>query len=279
MAISAQSLVQSECVADSTAIEPGKPFTVALHLRIADNWHVYWLNPGDAGAATTLKITVPDGFTVSAVQYPVPEKLAIPGGLTIFAYEKEALFTATITPPRNLAGLTSVPISAAAAWCVCDPQQCLLGKKTLQLNLPLAGAGPVADAGAKPANVALFAAWRSRLPADSDQTFASIDITPGDQSDTEKLAFTWKTAPPAANFSFLPAPYNDLNIQDLGAQSNGRTTVVTLKIDPVQGISPTSSTINGVLAYYGTGGPPSGVAVTLNRLKLRLPLPATAAGQ
>ena len=39
-------------VTDTDAIQPGKPFRVALRLRMADGWHTYWKNPGDAGVAS-----------------------------------------------------------------------------------------------------------------------------------------------------------------------------------------------------------------------------------
>ena len=40
--------VEAELVAEKTAIEPGKPFTVALRLKMQEHWHTYWRNPGDS---------------------------------------------------------------------------------------------------------------------------------------------------------------------------------------------------------------------------------------
>jgi len=134
-------LVQAELVAETKAVQAGHPFRVGLHLTIADGWHVYWINPGDAGAATTFKLTIPDGFTVGPVQYPVPENLPQPGGLTVYAYEHELLLTATVTPPTDLNGASSIPISAAAGWCVCTPEKCVLGKAKLSLDLAVVPGG------------------------------------------------------------------------------------------------------------------------------------------
>ena len=37
-------------VSETDAIQPGQPFRIGLNLRMADGWHTYWKNPGDAGA-------------------------------------------------------------------------------------------------------------------------------------------------------------------------------------------------------------------------------------
>ena len=37
-------------VSEAAAIAPGQPFRVALEQILARGWHIYWTNPGDAGA-------------------------------------------------------------------------------------------------------------------------------------------------------------------------------------------------------------------------------------
>jgi DsbC/DsbD-like thiol-disulfide interchange protein len=260
-----ENLVKADFLADTTAVLAGRPFTIGLHLQIADGWHVYWTNPGDAGAPTTLKITVPAGYTVGPVQYPVPEKLPLPGGLVVYAYEKELLLTAVITPPGDLKG-SAATISAAAGWCVCNPDECVLGKRKLELELP-SGEG-------QPANTDLFAAWRSRMPVSFDEIFSRLQVGfPIDgivRRNEPTLTFTWRNDPPASSFQWLPGPSADLNVQSALQNTIGHTTSVGLKITPVQGIVPTSSTISGILAYYQAGQPPRGVAVILDRETMQL---------
>ena len=43
-------------VSDTDAVQPGTPFRVGLRLRMADGWHTYWKNPGDAGVPPELTI-------------------------------------------------------------------------------------------------------------------------------------------------------------------------------------------------------------------------------
>jgi len=265
-------LVQAELVAETKAVQAGHPFRVGLHLTIADGWHVYWINPGDAGAATTFKLTIPDGFTVGPVQYPVPENLPQPGGLTVYAYEHELLLTATVTPPTDLNGASSIPISAAAGWCVCTPEKCVLGKAKLSLDLAV-GTGR-----SQPDNSDLFTAWQPRFPVSSDSSISSTDwemarsARPGSAL-RATVGFTWRNDPPAGNLVWLPGPSEDLIVKAGDVQTIGRVSKLSLKVLPIQGISPTSSTFGGVLAYYVAGKPAAGVVVSIDRQKLGLPVP------
>jgi thiol:disulfide interchange protein DsbD len=251
----------AELLADTTAVAAGRPFTVGLLLHIDDGWHVYWINPGDAGGPTTLKLTLPPGFTVGPVQYPVPEILPQPGGLTVYAYEKEVMLMATVTPPNDLKGVASVPITAAAGWCVCTTEVCILGKQRLDLTLPVAGDAPAAKRAA--ANGAVFAAWRERLPLAARDVFSSVQ-TQG------TVNFTWKAGPPASELQWIPGPSDDLTVKAAGIRTVGKITNLSLDIEPIQGIAATSSTISGILAYHGAGGQPGGVAVTLDRQTMEL---------
>jgi DsbC/DsbD-like thiol-disulfide interchange protein len=257
-AASTDDLVQAELVAGTSAVEAGKPFEVGLRLHIADGWHVYWTNPGDAGAATTFKLSLPPGYTVGAVEYPVPEKLPQPGGLVVYAYEKELLLTATITPPADLGQATVVPIFADAGWCVCDPEQCVLGKKSLQLNLQV-GHG-------SPANGELLAAWNSRLPQPPDAAFTRWGFNGSGNADElyETVVMFWRADPPA-DLQWLPGSIADLTFKSANLKTEGRTTQLHLVYDRIQGIPLTSSTISGVLAYHKKQVEPAGgVGVTFD---------------
>src|SRR5580704_2062511 len=58
-------------VTETDAMQPGTPFRVALRLRLADGWHTYWKNPGDAGVAPEFTI---DGVTASPIDWPTPSR-------------------------------------------------------------------------------------------------------------------------------------------------------------------------------------------------------------
>ena len=148
-------LVQASLVADSSAIVPGKPFTVGLLLRMVPNWHTYWKFPGDAGIPTEMKWNLPPGWKVGEIQWPIPLILKEPGDIQIYGYHDEVLLLQEITPPASLTEST-VKLSADANWLVCE-KICIPGSAKLQIELPVAAQNA-------PANEELFAHYRRALP-------------------------------------------------------------------------------------------------------------------
>jgi DsbC/DsbD-like thiol-disulfide interchange protein len=255
-----ENLVQAELLADVAAVQPGKPFTLGVRLHIADGWHVYWTNPGDAGAPTTFKLQLPPGFTAGPVQYPVPEKLTVPPGLTVYAYPKEVMLMVTVTPPAAL-DQSTITIPAKAGWCVCSDQMCVLGKREFGISLPVA-------AGPQPDNQGLFASWRSRLPISADQAFSAIgpffNISSNSHEIVGDIALTWRNAPPTSDIQWLPGPRDDLITKPTEVKTDGQASRFHLTLDQVEGIPQTTSKISGILAYYVPGQPPRGVALDLD---------------
>ena len=80
-------------VTETDAMQPGKPFRVALRLRLADGWHTYWKNPGDAGVAPDLTI---EGVTQSPIDWPTPRRVA-EGPVMTYAYTGEVLLPVKVT--------------------------------------------------------------------------------------------------------------------------------------------------------------------------------------
>jgi thiol:disulfide interchange protein len=109
----------------------GKPFYVALHLHMDPGWHTYWINPGDAGLATTIKWTLPSGWKAGPIQWPTPEDHSM-GPLTTYGYGGDVYLLTTITPASD-AGATPETIHAHATWLVCQ-EACIPGKGDLTLT-------------------------------------------------------------------------------------------------------------------------------------------------
>src|SRR5437867_1596544 len=148
-------LVEPELLADTTAVVPGKPFTVGLLLRMAPGWHTYWKFSGDAGLPTELKWKLPPGWKISEIQWPIPLKTIDPGDIQTYGYVDEVLLMQEITPPAKVDG-SSAKLSADASWLVCE-KICIPGSATLQMELPV-------SATSQPANTDLFTRDRSLLP-------------------------------------------------------------------------------------------------------------------
>jgi len=122
----------AELIPEATTVQPGRPLDVALHLHSDPGWHTYWINPGDAGLATTITWTLPPGFTAGPIQWPTPEKHNM-GPLITYGYEGDVYLLTTITPPKS-----DLPqhfdVKAKASWLVCQ-EECIPGKAELTLTL------------------------------------------------------------------------------------------------------------------------------------------------
>jgi thiol:disulfide interchange protein len=133
--------VTAELISETTYVTPGKPFLVALHLHMDPDWHTYWINPGDAGLATTITWTLPPGFTAGPIQWPTPEIHKM-GPETTYGYGGDVYLLTTITPSMfapttvisNGGGLGRFGIKAKATWLVCQ-EECIPGKAELDLKL------------------------------------------------------------------------------------------------------------------------------------------------
>ncbi|MBU3665241.1 MAG: thiol:disulfide interchange protein [Chthoniobacterales bacterium] len=155
-------LVEASLVADTTAIVPGRPFRLGLHLRMAPGWHTYWENPGDSGLATTFDLELPAGFEAGPVSWPLPQRLVEPGDIQVYAYRDEVLLVRTVTAPVTEA--REVEFRAKSTWLVCEAI-CIPGKAELNLALPVAP-------DAEPANAELFTKFTALVPSGQAPPFA-----------------------------------------------------------------------------------------------------------
>ena len=161
--------VNASLVGETSAVTPGKPFTVGILLKINPGWHIYWQAAGEIGVPPHVKWELPAGFKAGALQWPLPTS-HLDGDFLNYVYEGEVMLLAEIEPPATLSG-GDVVLKAKADWQVCNVGTCTQGAANLSLKLSAAQPGAAANAD-------LFAKWRARLPR--------TDAPP---------AIVWKTAP------------------------------------------------------------------------------------
>src|SRR3954470_10939781 len=97
-----KTLVEAKLLADTTAVVPGKPFLVGWLLKMAPGWHTYWQFSGDAGLPTETKWTLPPGWKVSEIAWPLPHKMQDPGDIDTYGYADEVLLMQLVTPPATI---------------------------------------------------------------------------------------------------------------------------------------------------------------------------------
>lgn len=111
-------ITRATLMTDTLFIKAGTPFKLGILLEPQYGWHSYWENPGDAGLATDLTWTLPEGFTAGPTEWPVPERID-EGPLTIYGYHNTVLLPITVTPPQSLSDASEYHFKLKASWLIC----------------------------------------------------------------------------------------------------------------------------------------------------------------
>ena len=154
--------VKTSIVAETKAIEAGKPFTVGVRLEIKREWYIYWRFVGDIGVPTSVEWELPAGCKAGPLQWPLPHRHEAAGDFLNYVYEGETLLFAEITPPAELPA-SPVEIKAKLRWQVCNAEQCVPGNGNVALSLPVGAA--------ESDNADLFAKWRAQIPKTAGAPF------------------------------------------------------------------------------------------------------------
>lgn len=179
--------VEAQLLSSRSTIQPGVPFTLGLKFEIDDHWHTYWSNPGNTGVPTSLNLTLPEGFTAGPLLFPIPKRFVVDFGYNIieagFGYEKSVVHTIVVTPPADLAIAPPVTILAAAKWLMCNDKECVPGKATLSISLPVAESETPSDVaemvGKNLAKVPDLVDWKTDLSLDGESVSVTIATPEG----------------------------------------------------------------------------------------------------
>ncbi len=141
--------VQVELVADRNSFQPSdsdqRPVgKIGVKMHVEEGWHIYWENSGEAGQATQVDFTLPEGWREGPVEYPAPAKFIERGEIITYGYEGTLLLAEEVfNPPVVSKQLAPLTIRASASWLVCK-EICVPGSKELTLTIPISDEQPLA---------------------------------------------------------------------------------------------------------------------------------------
>ena len=96
---------------------------VGVRFDMAPGWHIYWVNPGESGMATSI-----DGG--GPVHYPGPERFQSPGDITNYGWGDHVVLL--LEPPERITPLQ-------IEWLACR-ETCILQDATVQVDPGLVNA-------------------------------------------------------------------------------------------------------------------------------------------
>jgi thiol:disulfide interchange protein len=237
-----RNITRASLVSEYTTITPGQPIHVGIVLAPeAGGWHTYWENPGDAGLATSLTWTLPDDFSASAIDWPVPQRIQ-EDKLVIYGYVGNVFLPVTIMPAATLDPSVSYAIKVKADWLVCE-NICIPESAELTLNLP------VSDTSVKSASASLFADARNNQPLPLTQAIAH---TASDTQRVLRLPFTNIDDKKIESAYFFPRQSHFIRYgseQTLAMDQDDLTLTIDKSEEPLE-----ASSIGGILAVTTQDG-------------------------
>ena len=233
--------------ADHEAVAPGQTIRLLLRFRMAEGWHTYWQNPGDAGGPPEIAWTLPEGASAGPLLFPAPHRIPYPPLLN-YGYTGAVAFPVSVTVPRGLSPGEVFTLQAEARWLICA-DICIPEEGAFRHDLPV-------EATPRPAaNAALFTGAEASLPRPSpfavrigfDGRSGAIEVTgPGLSPATLREAEFFPLDPALLSH---PAP------QPLAAREGS----FTLRLARGEGAVP--ATVEGVIAITDAAGVRSAYAV------------------
>lgn len=174
-----QHYVTFRILAERTQIKAGEEIWLAVEQSIAPDWHTYWKNPGDSGAAPRHDWELPEGFEIGEIQWPVPSRLPYPP-LMNFGYSGNVILLQKLTAPAALPeGEIKLRLATEVLVCkdICIPE---FGELDITLN---------AQEAMDEDNSAYFqqahsklpepVSWRADFLQNGEDLVVNIDLPPG----------------------------------------------------------------------------------------------------
>lgn len=222
------------------ALDRGGAAEAGIYFKLEPGWHVYWMNPGDAGEPPRVRWTLPAGITAGPLQFPAPKRLPL-GPLMDFGYEDEVLFPLTLNV-ANSASEAPAALHAKVSWLVCRGS-CIPEKTELEISRNVAE--PSGKSAPLEADAAVFQKFAERIPKPMPTTFRV-----GFQNNAGSIRLTVESGQRETEAAFFPAQadvFDNPAPQKVVATAKGLT--LDLKKDANLKASPAQ--LSGVIELSG----------------------------
>ncbi len=235
-----------------TGVEPGSSRSPAsprhvklgFFVELEPDWHIYWVNPGDAGLAPSVRWTLPPGFTAGPLRHPLPRK-SVEEGIVSFEHEGPVLLICDISPPATARPSDKWEAAAVLEWMACH-ESCIVGETAAKVLYP-------PDAAAREKGRALFERFAPRFPRPASEAGLAFETARAEFTGEEWRVETVLAGPRAAAVEdFFPYPVEDFVVvhSDISCRE-GR---IILPLTPSRGPGvPPPRTIRGLVIVDGAG--------------------------
>ncbi|MEM9571656.1 MAG: thioredoxin family protein [Pseudomonadota bacterium] len=111
-----------ELISERALAVPGETVWFGLSFEIDPNWHIYWVNPGDAGIPPEITWGDTSGVaedSVGAFKWPLPELLpVVPGQIMDYGYSDQVVLPFPVDIPEDADG--PILFEGVADYLICE---------------------------------------------------------------------------------------------------------------------------------------------------------------
>ncbi|MEO1243985.1 MAG: thioredoxin family protein [Pseudomonadota bacterium] len=239
----------TEIIPETNGIAPGETTWFAIRQEVRDHWHVFWVNPGDAGIPLNTQWDLPDGFEVGEILHPAPEYIPV-GPLASYAHEGEPVFLVSVTAPLSASPGDMIDVVIDAAWQACE-QICVPEDARFEFALPV-----VTSAERRADASPMFDRARNALPKSHDgeaqisrnKGRLSLQVQPWSDGGADDVFFF-----PVVEGLTTPAAAQEASVKD---------GVLTILMEPGWVDSYDAQTLEGVITYQDGAGQENALSVS-----------------
>lgn len=219
-----------ELLSDRTQIAPGESFTLAVHVELEPDWHLYWKNPGASGLPLELDWKLPEGLSADEIEWPTPTRIPL-AGLMSYGYKEAVTYLIPFQADASLQPGQTLRIRAEAFWLICK-EICLPGDATLAIELAVGESSVTSPAAER------IAAARAQLPAQELPLVTAVEFDAA--QGTLQLQLAADEAALGDGLYFYPAAADviDPNAEQVLEQAETGVVLLRLRPEPVFLASP-----------------------------------------
>jgi len=127
-------------VAEDDAFEADRVVLIGVLFDLQPGWHIYWVNPGDAGRPPEIHWELPAGFRAGDIRWPTPLRLTT-GRIVHYGYEGLVLLRLPLQVPADYERGTPVTLAANVKYVVCR-EVCASAQASVTLSMPSVCSAP-----------------------------------------------------------------------------------------------------------------------------------------
>ncbi len=156
--------LKASLISNCDSIPKNGEASIGVLFDLKPGWHLYWINPGDAGLAPKIQWRIPNTIIKSETQWAFPHAMEL-DGIHNLGYADQLLLPITLQTKEI--NQQAVEIIAETNWLVCK-DICIPGKAELKKIMP------VTEACQTNPHTTTFSKWQEKIPKKSELLGGSV---------------------------------------------------------------------------------------------------------